>query len=328
MAPSNSNRVKGRVPRVTAGLLLWAILIWGLAAVYTLHINPELRHFKGTYEIKKRWAEKMTAEHGAKLVVYGGSSCEFSLDGERLLERHGIPCVNLGRGAGMGMVVLTMAALEEARPGDTLIVALEPGLITDEPGFPALGAQFSVAVGHADWLRQPLAPVAAASWAEILLALRPGAYHVFTMLGKLAGGKELYRYKLEEMRASGFNQTPVRVEIAGPPGHGVRIPAASRAFLISLRERCRERNIRLAYSLPWGYTPPEAVDSFQADNLAFLEQMKTIMPVLKDPRLGAYTVREHFADTAWHLTEEGSALRTDEFGDQVKRWMEEGLVLP
>ena len=141
-----------------------------------------------------------------------------------------------------------------------------------------------------------------------------------TMLGKLARGQELYRYHIEEMRPSGFNQTPVRVEITGPPGHRVDIPSDTRSFLKSLRAWCDARRIRLAYSLPWGYTPGDRVEGFQARNIQFLLQVADIMPVLRDPRLGAYSVREQFADTAWHLDEAGSALRTDSFGEQLEAW--------
>jgi len=42
--------------------------------------------------------------------------------------------------------------------------------------------------------------------------------------------------------------------------------------------------------------------------------------ILLDPRLGAYSVREHFSDTAWHLVGEAAALRTDELGNQINQW--------
>jgi hypothetical protein len=44
------------------------------------------------------------------------------------------------------------------------------------------------------------------------------------------------------------------------------------------------------------------------------------IPVLKDIHLGAFTNIEHFADTAWHLDETGSFLRTDQLGQQIKNW--------
>jgi hypothetical protein len=49
-------------------------------------------------------------------------------------------------------------------------------------------------------------------------------------------------------------------------------------------------------------------------------QIAEFIPVLKDPWLGADTNVMHFADTVWHLNEEGSRLRTDELGRAVKQW--------
>lgn len=308
------------IPWVAVRLAGVALVTWVAAAFYTLQGNPEVRHFRHTDAVKRAWALKMNREHGAKVVVYGGSSCEFSIDGERLLQRFQLPCVNLGRGAGIGSVVLTMAALEETKPGDTLIVALEPGLVTEPLDWPSLGVQFSLATGHRRWMTNPLPPAKPLSWFDTLLALRPGGAHTFTMLAKLARGQELYRYHVRDMRPSGFNQTPVRARIDGPPGHGVTIPPSSRAFLVSLAAWCQTNSVRVAYSLPWGYTPPDRVASFQKDNAKFLAQVAEIMPVLKDPKLGAFSEIERFADTVWHLDEEGAARRTDDFGRQLKNW--------
>jgi len=61
---------------------------------------------------------------------------------------------------------------------------------------------------------------------------------------------------------------------------------------------CRQRNVRLAYSIPWEFTNPEDRVSFQNQNAAFLLQVAELMPVLKDPALGVCTNREYYSDTA------------------------------
>jgi hypothetical protein len=45
-----------------------------------------------------------------------------------------------------------------------------------------------------------------------------------------------------------------------------------------------------------------------------------LMPVLKDAALGVCTNREYYADTGWHLTKQGSNLRSDSLGLQIKEW--------
>jgi hypothetical protein len=296
------------------------VLAWLGAAAYTLWVNPEVAHFTHGDAIKQQWADKMTREHGPKVIVFGGSSCEFSIDGERMLDRHGLPSVNAGRGAGMGVAVLTMAALRDCRSNDTLVVAMEPALLTGSLEIPNLGIQFSMAAGHPEWIREPLSPATPVSWMDTAIALRPGGYHTFTLLGKLIQGRALYRYQPEDLRPSGWIQTPVRMPIPGPQRHGIRIPQDSQQFLRSLRDWCEERRVRLAYSIPWAYTPVHELGAFRRENAGFLLQMADIMPVLRDPRLGAYTVIEHYSDTGWHLTEEGAALRTDELSGQLLGW--------
>ena len=308
------------IPWLTLGLLLAGLLGWSGAAAYTLWLNPEVGHFTYSDAVKRRWAEEMTRQHGPKVVVFGGSSCEFAIDGERMLERFGLPCVNAGRGAGMGIPVLTMAALRDCRPGDTLVVALEPVLMTEPLDTPNLGIQFSIAAGHREWIRDPLPPARPISFLEAALALRPGGYHTFTLLGKLIQRRPFYRYQSGDLRPSGWIQTPVRVPVSGPPRHSAVIPGEVRQFLRSLRDWCREHEVRLAYSIPWGYTPPEEMEVFRQENARFLLQVAEAMPVLRDPRLGAHPVREHFSDSVWHLTEEGAWLRTDELARQVLEW--------
>jgi hypothetical protein len=301
-------------------LLLTAIAAWLGCIFYTLRLNPELKYHVQGAAIKDRWSEKMTHEHGPKVVVYGGSSCAFSIDGERMLDRFNLPTVNYGSAAGMGAAVLTESALDQVRPGDTLIVALEPGLLTDPLDPPALGVQFSFAVHHPEWVIHPVLPPVALNWFQALTALRPGGYHTFTLLGKIVAHKPFMRYQESDYRPSGWEQTGVRMKITGPPGHGPRLSNGARNLLQALRDWSRQHDVRVAYSLPWGYTPPEKEHAFQRENAGFLLQVNEFIPVLKDTHLGAFTNIEHFADTAWHLDETGSFLRTDQLGQQIKNW--------
>jgi len=301
-------------------LLLTAIVAWMACIFSTLHLNPELKYYAQAVAIKNQWAEKMTREHGSKVLIYGGSSCAFSINGEQMLDQFNLPTVNCGNAAGIGAAILTESVLGQVRPGDTLIVALEPGLLTEQLNPPALGVQLSFAVHHPEWVVHPVLRTASLNWFQALTALRPGGYLTFTLLGKTVSHKPLMRYQEKDIRPSGLWRTEVRMKITGPPGHGPRLSNDARTLLQALREWCRRHDVRLAYSLPWGYTPPEKIDSFQNENAGFLLQVNEIIPVLKDTHLGAHANIEHFADTGWHLNGTGSSLRTDELGRQIKNW--------
>lgn len=310
-----------RVPRLAALLLGTALASWAACAFYSVRLNPEVVHYREGYNIQRAWAEKLTREHGAKIVIYGGSSCAFSIDGERLLANYGEPLVNDGRHAGMGGVVLTESALSDVRRGDTLIIALEPGLLASPFGKnPGLAVQFSFAVHHPEWVLHPVLGVGQMNCFQAATELRPGGYHVFTLLGKILRGQPLYRYQLSDYHRSGWKETSVRVSQTGAAGHGPDLSDDARLLLTNLSAWCRTNDVRVAYSLPWSYCPPGDMRTFREANVKLIQEVMAYVPVLQDPSLGAHPVAEDFADTALHLTVAGAAKRTDELGRQIQQW--------
>ena len=311
---------KNRTPRLAAGLVLLALGAWAGSAVYSTRYNPQTRFFVEQARLQDRWARKMEREHGRKVIVTGGSSTMFSIIGEQMLGQHGLPTVNMGLSAGMGAQVIVSRALPELRTGDTLVLALEPGLLTSPLEPLTLGVQFSYAMGHPEWATAPLLDGVPLSKGSSLLELRPDAYHVCTLAGKILSRRPLFRYQVGDVASSGWSHTAVRFPLNGPNEHGSELSADGRRFLHSLRQWCDEHQIRVVYSLPWSYCPKSAEKAFQRSNLRTLLQIDEFIPVLNDPMLGADSDLTHFADTAWHLNEDGSRLRTESLGRQLTDW--------
>lgn len=310
-----------QIPRRAFLLLITALASWAACAFYSVYLNPEVIHYRQGDAIKREWAAQMTREHGAKIIVYGGSSCEFSIDGERLLANYGEAVVNDGRHAGMGAVMLTEAALSDLRPGDTLIVALEPDLLGSSFGQePALAVQLSLAVHHPEWVFHPALGIGQVNWFQAAAALRPGAYHAFTLLGKWMLGQPSYRYKLSDYHRSGWKQTAVRVPQTGWEGHETHLSGDARALLSNLSQWCKTNRIRVAYSLPWSYCLPDQRRKLRKANAEFLAEIMPFVPVLRDDSLGADPGAGDFADTGLHLTGTGAERRTDEFGREIQHW--------
>ena len=315
--PSSTSPSKSRIPRTAAGLLVAALAAWGVGAFYTLYLNPEMAFFKYAARIKHEWAQKLERDYPHKFVIFGGSSCGVAIDGERLLEQHDLPTVNLGLAAGMGAGVLTRYAQQEVRPGDTLIVALEPQLLTDTTQPTAVGTQFCFATDRASLLRQ----AGSSSRLSSLLALRPGAFNVITLIGKILAGRPLYRYRTSDIRPSGcWTALLVQWPLDGPPVRGPELTPDARKLLASLRSWCDQNRVRVAYALPWGFVPEAKLARFRKDNVDFLSQICGFLPVLKDPALGTISRRDLYADTNWHLTPEGARLRTDELARELQQW--------
>jgi hypothetical protein len=291
-------------------LLAAALGTWALCAGYILHVNPEMAFLKRVWSGRKEWAQRLESDHTNKFVFYGGSSCMFSIDGERMLQQHGLPVLNMGGQAGMNAKVLTEYTLDQLRPGDTLVVALEPGLLVNDIEPTAGAIQFSYAMGAPRWITGRLLPQWSAG-AGTLLDLRPGAHHAFAYLGKLAKGMPSYRYNSAVVHRSGFVETSVRppLPLSIPPGP--QLSQDADVLLRSLAAWASTNRVQLYYSLPWGYGLPNELAASRRANANFLLTISEILPVLKDPALGIQTDRGLFSDSEWHLSPEGSAQKTD-----------------
>ncbi len=298
---------KSLFPRDALLLIAVAGATIALAITYTVHINPEVALYRHAAEVKRAWLAHIDQRPGPRYLVFGGSSCATSIMGHRLEERYQLRVANLGLQAGMGATLLTRYALKQARPGDILIMAVEPGLLTASLSTPSLGKQFALTTGNSDLLN-------AHSYSEKvsnLLALRPGGYHVFTLLGKLLSHQALYRYAPGDFDVSGYQQvTERRAFEVNSPGP-IHLSPDARHLLETLRSTCAQRQLGLVYALPWTYALPEQEQAARKNNLDFLLQVARFMSVLPDPKLGIWSAREFYADTFLHLTPEGAAQRTD-----------------
>jgi hypothetical protein len=136
----------------------------------------------------------------------------------------------------------------------------------------------------------------------------------------LGTGKPMYRYRLEDVEEGGLCRTNVRLPITGPAGHSGHLSEDARALLRDIREWCEANEVRVAYSLPWSFCPASELAAFQKKNAGFLLEVQEFMPVIKDSRLGAVSSLDWYADTVWHLNEEGVKHRSHSFGQALSSW--------
>ena len=316
--PSSTSPFERRARGPAVLLLVSALLALLLAAGYTLRLNPEIRLYRYAAHVKQAWAARLDRDFTNKVIVFGGSATSFAIDPARILERDGLPVVNFGLHAGMGAEFLTGFAAAAARPGDLLLMAIEPELLLSRGSDSDLAAQIGFALGHPEWIDASNVTGEPVHWVADLVSLRPGAYHVFTLLGKIALRRPLYRYHPDDFTPSGWQRTRERRAFGEPGRYRVSLSPKAHRLLAALRDWAKARHIRVAYLLPWRYAGPDYVRGFQEDNLRYLIQIAEYLPVLADERLGAYPVREHFADTPMHLTPAGARIRSDTLAAQLK----------
>lgn len=318
-----------RWPKRVLGLVVVLLLAWAAGAAYTLYFNVEMRLTRFMLDRKLAWMERRLPSTN-RVIVFGGSSSSFSISPAFALEQ-GVPMVNLGMGAGIGPKVLTRMALAQAKPGDTLVMALEPDLLSADTAVTLIGAQSAVVLGHAGWANDSgdPDPNANGTLAPYIWALRPGGFHAVTMLGKVAQRRPLYRYQSDDFFEDGQQQTEVRGELVGFRGHPApRLSPDGRAWVRATRAYCERKGLKLAYALPWTLTEPASEAAVRRLHAAFLADLAQEVEVLRDDRLGCVTDRSWYCDTQFHMTLAGSRERTGAMVASLKaglRWTESEL---
>jgi hypothetical protein len=259
------------------------------------------------------------------LLFTGGSSCAFSIDPVIIEGVCGISAFNLGLPVSAGPKFLLHQALEKARPGDILIVCLEPDLLVHPDEFKPGGLSFGLAIIGGD----PSDAVGAESFGgsleirEFLNLSRPGPSHLATLVAKKATGTPLYRYTSADLRHHGRVETPV-VDPAMPRA-GVNTASAlhpgARDLLVAFRAAADKRGVRLAYSMPWRLTAEDAAAQNRKTNRTILDHIGAIMPALDDGYLGVSTDPAHFSDSPLHLSAKGSRLRSLGLAKTLAVWL-------
>jgi hypothetical protein len=305
-----------QIPRLAVLLLALAILTGITGASYTFWVNPEIQFWKGAAQKKLEWCEKMRAKHGYVIGVVGGSSTTFGINAAWIEKNHGLPVANLGLGAGAGAAACVGFGLAALKQGDTLIVSVEPGLLTDDAGTTtAMGTQLAYAFGlpqMVDWdNKRPLH-----EQAVDIFALQPGGRNLVTMAGKILFRMPLYRYDLKDAQPGGLQVTADRrpFDQNSKPDQKpaeMTLSASGRKFLENLKKTADERSIKVFYVLPWVYSHPNHASQARGIHFRFLDQVEKFLPVLRESSNGIHDLRNDFADTAMHLTAEGATKRSE-----------------
>ena len=311
------------MPRLTLLLVIVALLAAAAGATYALRFNPEMDFWKAIAERKLTWVKEMRAKHGYVIGVIGGSTTTFGIDAESLEREYGLPVANLGLHAGMGPDVCAGFGFAALQPGDTLIVSLEPSMLTEEHSGPtSLGVRMAWALGQPailDWGN------ASAPWQHLVnpSKLQPGGYHVMTMLGKLALNQPLYRYSVEDSRPGGLQTTserrPSALSQVGSEGDVVEVSESGHTLLAGIRDEAAARGIRVAYLLPWAYASDAEASQIRQRNKQLLQEVGKYLPVIEEPELGVRTEPDKFADSRQHLTEQAARQRSEQLVPLLKK---------
>ncbi len=312
---SHASRISELMPRLSLLLLSVALLAIALGLLYSLKLDPEISYWGAATERKLDWVEEMRRKHGYVIGIVGGSTTTFGIDAEHIHGEYNLPVANLGLHAGMGPDACVGLGFIALKRGDTLILSLEPSMLTTDDGVAGtrLGSKLALRLQKPElinWRKPP--PYSALSTPS---QLQPGGYHFMTMLGKLALSKPLYRYRVEEMRPGGLQTTTERRPLATSNNFETAessylLSPAGSSFLQAVKEEADRRGIKVVYLLPWSYRPQEMTEQSRKANKILLTDISERIPVLPEPSSGVHDRIEDFSDSVQHLTAEAARWRS------------------
>jgi hypothetical protein len=169
---------------------------------YVLKLSPEVDLY--TYAARKKitLARKLDELGLSKIVICGGSSCAFGVNTDVMQKAFDLPVVNFGMHAGMGAPVLAGLALKYTKPGDTLVVSLEPHLLFTPFDWPALGDQISYALKEPELCEGGPLHLSRKGKLGIFLTMRPGAQNMLLFLPS-----PLFHHRAGNASMATFNQS-------------------------------------------------------------------------------------------------------------------------
>jgi hypothetical protein len=303
--------------RLVTLLVVMACSILG-AWRYVLKLSPEVDLY--TYAAKKKiaCARKLDERGVSKIVIYGGSSCAFGVNTDAMQTDFQLPIVNFGMHAGMGAPVLTGLALKYTKPGDTLIVSLEPHLLFVPFDWPALGDQISYALQEPDLCEGGPLHLSRRGALGTFLTMRPGAQNMLLFLPRELSHEKVI-YAKSTFSPSGWQSfdahaQPKTVSMA------TAISADAQTLLNQLVGYCRQNNIRVAYAVPWFYCDGAQLVNYKSVFSRYLCEVSRFIPVLKDSTLGIDTDPDDFADGNNHLRPRGATRRGKELAKLIVEW--------
>ncbi|MEO0541892.1 MAG: hypothetical protein AAFZ80_13665 [Cyanobacteria bacterium P01_A01_bin.105] len=295
-------------------LLPWmaaAGLAWAAGFVYNVHLGGETRWLKSMYE--KKVAIAATIDE-PKLLVTGGSGAHYTLNSALLEDELGLPVVNLGIDGPVGLNVILPSVLEQVNPGDTVLLIPEYLILHHDNGLGDRSGPFSIAIGRpraGDIPPQQLAQ-------DLLLLGVPSLRGVIKSANDLVNEGKLTGYYDDPLTANG--DPTLDKDRAGDWWQlEISKPATRHAIdrIAQFHAEVEAKGGTLWLALPWVYGDPG--DDTKANIQATADALNEIAPLVYDPdSLNIQSDVGLFADTHYHLTAEGRALRSRQLAAELK----------
>jgi hypothetical protein len=303
-------------------LLQVILLTAALIALVFVAIGPDPNHYFAGSRLQ---LELLKNTPSPRIILVGGSNVSFGLDAELMQQTLGIPVINDGLHAGLGIVPLREAQ-EYIRPGDVIIISLEYQL------FSSLDVMDGDLAFLSDWIEYAPERIKFLSdpWRET-----PALYA--TMLQRKVNRQVnmyLFGGSLDEVRnvfvGTRYNSngdfighlqqasTPRR-KISFEPYPVSIVREEIFLFLERFHQMAREKGAEVYFEAPASRESNcETTGTTSLTNFFRTFEERSSIPVLT-PLDEVCLPDKYFFDTAYHLNAEGRQVRTERL---IENWVE------
>jgi len=291
-------------------------IAWSIGAWFNLFWFQDPAWVTSIYQQKIARAEQVKAPR--RILLVGGSSTHFGLSAEELQEKLGIPVLNLGLHAGLGLDAIDKLVQDEIRPDDIVILFPEHDLLAmkENEELNILPTLVAFRSGHFSIIKDDQeGPEQLVN--RLLLVGSPQFFDVVNAVkSALVGGKKPNWYNFNV----GANGDSLDSLGGGkPPFHPIEVSLSNDALdrIRQFRSQVQQRHASLIIGIPWklAMTSPQT----QHDLQQVIQSLSQVAPVLYDPKsLNLKQDVSLFGDTSFHLTPKGRAMRTSELARQLQ----------
>lgn len=313
--------------RFAVSVVITVLIAYLLGYYLSVPANPEVKFWREVVERRNREIAQLRNNQPDTPIIFftGGSSTAFSIDPQIVEDICGLPAFNLGLPIAAGPEYLIHQALESTRPGDILVIGLEPDILASSASEKS-PSKFSFAMASAAGSTAEAAGGetfnTSLSLRDRLSLARPGASYLATLVARFVSDKG-YRYRTTDIRFRGRIETPVMGAQPATQRNAHALSQYGRDLLNQAKAAAHARGVRLFYAMPWHFTKTEGVVASRQAQAQLNQHIQSIMPVVDDGFFGVADNPKWFSDTPQHLTAEGSKIRSQAVSSTLRRLLKD-----
>ena len=318
-----------------AGLAAGFLLALGVTATaFCLNLGvPNTEISRWTFEINQKKQSLAEQTSAPKLLLVGGSATLFGISAKEIQEQTGYPTINFATHAALGTTYILHLVEQAAKPGDTVLLALEYELYNSGKMTPAWADALAV-----DYIvsRDP-------AWLRSLSLREQWSVFMLTSASRMVSGLKsrwgrtrpsgdpgIYSVRSINEQGDQINHSaaarPAKrdqiVQVKSTLGRGLPANPAGFPAIEAFVKWAQARNIRVLATFPNLCDQPEYHGTVAEQTV---NTIRGFFSRLNVPVVGEYTdgalPADQFFDTMYHLTDEAAGARSQRLAGQLRPYL-------